>query len=131
MSSTQRPIYELEVTAIGEMVSEFTAHGIWVFFHEQAPYEVAEFALLHQAAIPLVPLAPGQRLEIGVERFTILAVGAVANANVANLGHLVLKANGLSEPELPGDVCVEARPLPEPSVGLRLYVWEPTAGEDA
>lgn len=123
------PIYDLEITALGPLVGEFTAHGIWVFFHEGAPDEVAEFALLHQAAAPRVPIAPGQVIEIGTERFAILAVGPVANENLASLGHLVLKANGQSDPELPGDVCVEARPLPEPSVGLRLRVWAPSEGQ--
>jgi PTS system glucitol/sorbitol-specific IIA component len=129
MNPPPGPIYELEVTAIGPLVSEFTAHGIWVFFHENAPSEVAEFAILHRASPPREPLVPGQLLEIGDERYTISAVGPVANENLANLGHLVLKANGLTEPELPGDLCVEARPLPEPVVGLRLRVWPAPGGE--
>lgn len=118
-----KPLYEIEVTAIGPLVCEFTAYGIWVLFHEQAPVEVAEFALLHRATPPQSVLTVGQILEIGTERYTIKAVGEVANINLRQLGHLVIKANGLSEPELPGDVCIESRPLPEPSVGLRIRVW--------
>jgi PTS system glucitol/sorbitol-specific IIA component len=126
MHDAPGPIYDLEITAVGPLVAEFTAEGIWVFFNEQAPEEVAEFALLHRAAAPRAPIAPGQTITIGAERFRITAVGPVANTNIANLGHLVLKANGLLEAELPGDVCVEARPLPHPSVGLKLHVWPPT-----
>lgn len=125
MTAPAGPIYELEVTAIGSEVGEFTAEGIWVFFHENAPSEVADFALLHRATPPRAPIAAGQRLEIGDARFAITAVGPVANDNIANLGHMVLKANGREEPELPGDVCIEARPLPEPSVGMRVRVWAP------
>jgi glucitol/sorbitol PTS system EIIA component len=131
VSSSSGPLYEIEITAVGALVHEFTEHGIWVFFNEHAPVEVAEFALLHRAAAPRAPIAPGQLLEIGAQRFTISAVGPVANANIANLGHLVLKANGLHEPELPGDVCVDARPLPEPSVGLTLRIWAQSTGDDA
>lgn len=116
-------IYDLEVTAIGPLVGEFTEAGIWVLFGEQAPEEVAEFAILHRAPPPRAPLAPGQALAIGDRRYTIRAVGPVANANLTSMGHLVLKANGLTEAELPGDVCIDDRPLPEPSVGLRLRVW--------
>lgn len=123
MCAGYEPLYELEVIAVGPLVSEFTSYGIWVLFHEQAPVELAEFALLHRAAAPQFSLVAGQILEIGPERFTIKAVGEVANANLRQLGHLVIKANGLSEPELPGDVCIESRPLPEPSVGLRIRVW--------
>jgi PTS system glucitol/sorbitol-specific IIA component len=116
-------IYELEITAVGALAEEFTAEGIWVFFSEQAPAEVAEFALLHQARPPQQLLAPGQILSIGPERYRVTAVGPVANDNIAKLGHLVLKANGFGEAELPGDVCIEARPLPYPSVGLKLQIW--------
>jgi glucitol/sorbitol PTS system EIIA component len=45
-------------------------------------------------------------LWIDQESFTILAVGEVANENLANLGHLVVKFNGQTSAELPGDVNV-------------------------
>jgi PTS system glucitol/sorbitol-specific IIA component len=51
-----------------------------------------------------------------------LAVGSVANDNLLNLGHLDLKANGLTEPEMPGDVNVEATVLPTVQIGDRLIV---------
>lgn len=124
MSVSSTPIYDLEVTKLGELVGEFTAEGIWVFFGEGAPVEVAEFAILHRAAPPTTPLAPGQMIEIDQQHYAILAVGEVANTNIRNLGHLVLKANGHTTPELPGDICIDARPLPEPFVGMRVRVWD-------
>lgn len=129
MSEPARPIYELEVTAVGPLAEEFTAHGVWVFFNETAPDEVAEFALLHRAAAPRGRIAPGHVLEIDSERFAICAVGDVANTNIATLGHLVLKANGATEPEMPGDVCIEARQLPQPNVGMVVRIWG-AEGED-
>jgi PTS system glucitol/sorbitol-specific IIA component len=51
-----------------------------------------------------------------------LAVGSVASDNLLNLGHLDLKANGLNEPEMPGDVNVEATQLPSVQIGDRLIV---------
>ena len=124
MSAQQpAPSLDLTITGVGQLAEEFTAAGIWVFFRDDAPEELTEFALLHRAPAPRTPLAAGDVLEIDGERFTIQAVGEVANDNVRELGHLVLKANGLTDPELPGDVCVEARPLPEPAVGMRIRIW--------
>lgn len=123
MDASTDPTYDLEVTGVGALVGEFTAEGVWVFFGEGAPEEVAEFAILHRAAPPTAPIAPGQTIEIDQLHYTILAVGDVANTNIANLGHLVLKANGEVNPELPGDVCIDARPLPEPYVGMRVRIW--------
>ena len=114
--------YEARLTAIGPLVAEFTQAGIWVLFREGAPEEVAEFALLHDGQTLHAPVAPGDQLWLGADVFQILAVGEVANTNLGNLGHLVLKFNGQTAPELPGDVCVEARPLPEVPVGLTLKI---------
>ncbi len=118
------PVYEITVTAVGPLVEEFTEAGVWVFFHETAPEELAEFALLHRAEAPREPIAAGQLLEIDDHRFTITAVGDIANANIRELGHLVLKANGANETELPGEVCIEALPLPPASVGTTVRVLQ-------
>lgn len=121
------PIYEINVTAIGPLVEEFTSEGVWVFFRDGAPPELAEFSLLHGAGAPLEPIAAGQVLEIDGEHYAITAVGDVANNNIQALGHMVLKANGLTEPELPGDVCIEAKPLPQPSIGMTIHIWKETS----
>lgn len=126
MTAPRKLVYELEIAELGALVSEFTAHGIWVFFRRGVPEELAEFALLHNAPPPLGPLAPGQLIEIGSENYTIQAVGALADTNLHNLGHLVLKANGATEAELPGEVCIDARPLPQPVVGMVVRIWKGT-----
>jgi PTS system glucitol/sorbitol-specific IIA component len=122
-ASSPVPIYEIRVTAIGPLVEEFTAEGVWVFFHDGAPEELAEFSLLHQAQAPQEPIAAGQVLTIDGQRYAITAVGDVANKNIRELGHIVLKANGLTKTQLPGEVCIEARPLPQPAIGTTLRVW--------
>jgi glucitol/sorbitol PTS system EIIA component len=118
------PIYEINVTAIGPLVEEFTEAGVWVFFHDDAPEELAEFAMLHHAEAPREPIAEGQVLEIDGQRYAVTAVGDLANKNIRELGHMVLKANGAIEPELPGEVCIEALPFPQPSIGTILRVWK-------
>ena len=55
---------------------------------------------------------PGDTIVIGDHAMEILAVGEVVSDNLLNLGHLDLKADGLTEPKLPGDVCVAPQPLP-------------------
>lgn len=107
------------VVAVGEAVEEFLKAQILVFFQEGAPEELAEFSVLHAADINLATVAPGDVLLLGQESFDILAVGEVANQNLAQLGHLVVKANGATQVEMLGDVCVTAKPLP------RLHVDDP------
>ena len=114
--------YQARVTAVGPMVQEFLNEGVIVLFGEKAPVELAEFAILHDGAMLLAPLAAGDVVSFDEVDYKVLAVGDVASQNLANLGHLVVKCNGQDEPEMPGDVCVEAKPLPPIHKGTRLRI---------
>lgn len=114
--------YKARVTAIGPLVSEFLDFNIIVLFGQNAPEELAEFSILHDGQTLHAPLVVGDTVHVGETSFQVLAVGEVANDNLANLGHLVLKINGEHEIEMPGDVCVEIKPLPEIVVGTEIVV---------
>lgn len=114
--------YEAQIVAIGEMVSEFLAHDIIVLFGENAPSELAEFSILHDGNVLHAPIAPGDTVALDDVTLRILAVGEVANTNLANLGHLVLKLNGEDTVEMPGDVCVEKKPVPPLRIGTQIRV---------
>ena len=119
-------VYKTTVTAVGELVSDFREQGILVFFGDGAPAELHEFSILHKVEVRERAPEVGDVIRINSESFSeefkVLAVGSVASDNLLNLGHLDLKANGLNEAELPGDVNVEARPLPMVKVGDKLEV---------
>ena len=119
-------VYSTTVTAVGELVSEFRDQGILVFFGEGAPVELHEFSVLHKVEVSQRAPMVGDVIRIqsaeSADEFNVLAVGSVASDNLLNLGHLDLKANGLAEAELPGDVNVEARQLPMIKVGDKLEV---------
>lgn len=117
--------YEATISAIGPLVGEFLVSGIVVLFGEDAPEELAEFAVLHNGSKLTGPIRKDDMISFDGVRFRILAVGDIANDNLGNLGHLVLKFNGQEIPELPGDVCVEAKPLPPIHVGTKLRIEQP------
>ena len=117
MSETGEIKLRSTVVAVGDSVEEFRAARVLVFFNVGAPEELAEFSVLHEASVNRANVASGDSLRLGAETFDVLAVGEVANQNLANLGHLVVKADGRTDPEMLGDVCVEARDLPRLVVG--------------
>jgi PTS system glucitol/sorbitol-specific IIA component len=119
-------VYSTTVTAVGELVSDFADQGVLVFFGEDAPIELHEFSIIHKPDV--VDRAPqvGDTITLQENVYSVLAVGSVASDNLLNLGHLDLKANGLTEPEMPGDVNVEAVSLPKVKVGDRLIVTSQT-----
>ena len=110
-------VYSTTVTAVGELVSDFRDQGIIVFFGEGAPEELHDFSVLHKVEVSERAPIPGDLIRINHDEFNILAVGSVVSDNLLNLGHLDLKANGLTEAELPGDTNVEQVELPIIKVG--------------
>lgn len=116
--------YQAKITAVGPLVAEFIDHNILVLFGEQAPEELAEFSIIHDGKELHGTVLVGDKVYLGDDGFTILAVGEAANSNLKTLGHLILKFNGETEPEMPGDVCVEARPLPAIEPGLEIRIDE-------
>lgn len=110
-------IYESKVTAIGELVSAFREAGYLVFFGANAPEELHEFCILHEVSSKQDKLQAGDVVYVDDVAMQVLAVGDVANENLMNLGHLNLKANGLTEPEMPGDVTIPVMDLPTVNVG--------------
>jgi PTS system glucitol/sorbitol-specific IIA component len=116
--------YQATITAIGPLVAEFIEHNILVLFGETAPEELAEFSIIHDGKDLYETIQVGDVFCLGDSKFQILAVGDVASENLATLGHLILKFYGESEPELPGDVCLEAKPLPKIGLGLTIRIEE-------
>ena len=114
--------YATTVTAVGEQVAEFVGQGILIWFAEGAPEELHFFTVLHRPTVTTGGLRPGDLVRIDDKAFRITAVGDVANENMVNLGHMDLKANGAAEAPLPGDICLEELPLPEPRPGTTLVI---------
>jgi PTS system glucitol/sorbitol-specific IIA component len=114
--------YATTVTAVGEQVAEFIGQGLLIWFAEGAPEELHFFTVLHRPTVTTGGVRPGDLVRIDDKAFRVTAVGEVANDNMVNLGHIDMKANGASEAPLPGDLCLEELPLPEPRPGTMLVI---------
>lgn len=114
--------YSAKITEIGPLVSEFIDAGILVFFGSTAPDELREFAILHDGTQLNEDVVPGDQICLDDFCFRVLAVGEIANKNLAALGHFIVKFNGETTPEMPGDICTKAQPLPQVTVGMRLEI---------
>ena len=112
---------------LGELAQEFIDESILVFFGKEAPEELHEHAIVHEESTSLTgKVEVGDTVVIGEHSMPVLAVGKVANDNLRSMGHLVLKFNGLSEPEMEGDVCVPETELPPigPGTTVEIYAEE-------
>jgi glucitol/sorbitol PTS system EIIA component len=120
--ATAETRYAATVTAVGEQVPEFIGQGLLIWFAEGAPEELHFFTVLHRPTVTTGGVRPGDLVRIDDKAFRVTAVGEVANDNMVNLGHIDMKANGPSEAPLPGDLCLEELPLPEPRPGTMLVI---------
>jgi PTS system glucitol/sorbitol-specific IIA component len=107
---------------VGEQVPEFIGQGLLIWFAEGAPEELHFFTVLHRPTVTTGGVRPGDLVRIDDKAFRVTAVGEVANENMVNLGHIDMKANGAAEAPLPGDLCLEELPLPEPRPGTTLVI---------
>lgn len=125
MITTSTTVYESTVTAVGSQVSAFLEHGILIFFGDQAPAELHDISVLHRATISEDGPRPGDTVHLGDATLEVLAVGDVVRDNLLNLGHLDLKADGLTEAKLPGDVCVPKGDIPLLTTGDSFRITRP------
>lgn len=112
IAEATRVLYESTVTGVGGQVEAFLDHGLLIFFRDDSPKELHDISVLHRPTVTDEGPRAGDTIVLGDHGMTILAVGQVVADNLLNLGHLDLKADGMTEPKLPGDVCVAPQPLP-------------------
>lgn len=117
--------YEAQIIEIGPLVSEFTDAGILVFFGADAPEELREFAIIHDGQTLVQDVQPGDLIHLDQNSYSVLAVGEIANKNLAALGHFIVKFNGQDTPEMPGDICAEECALPIVQLGMHLQITSP------
>lgn len=119
-------LYTTDVVAVGSLVADFAQSGVLVLFGEQVPEELHEFSVLHRPTVQVAGPAVGDVVVVGDVRLPVLAVGDVVAANLLQLGHLDLKADGHEVPTMPGDVCVPVGSLPAVQVGQTIRILRPT-----
>lgn len=115
--------YETTIVSVGPMAVEFAAEGILVFFGEDAPEELHEFAIIHKHTPNIEDVAVGDVFELAGVSFDVTGIGEIANDNLRNLGHLVAKFNGLTETELPGEISLEPGDVPEITPGTQMKIF--------
>ena len=82
----------------------FLDEGIVVFFGDNAPEELQDFAVIHKLEQISGEIVVGTKISLSDSNLEVVSVGPVANENFKNLGHLVLKLDSSTEEAQLGDV---------------------------
>ncbi len=114
--------YRLRVVSIGQMAEELFSEGLLIFFGDGAPGELQEVSIIHQHSDLPHDIEAGDSIIIDASSYSILCIGSVVNENIRNIGHMVIKFNGLDSPENLGDINVEQAELPDIRVGTEVVI---------
>ncbi len=114
--------YHSVVLRVGPEVDEFRQGGVLIFFAEPVPDALASVSVIHQPSSDLQrPLAVGDVLVVDGSQLAIREVGELASDNLRSLGHMVLYADQVDTPLLPGAIKVSGS-LPYPQPGQKIEI---------
>ncbi len=102
--------YRTALTAVGPDAADLLEGGILILFADGAPPELAEVSVLHRVAEGPSTEAPrvGARLTIGEVGAELTAIGELAWAKIADMGHVVINFDGATDSKRPGEISVAA-----------------------
>ncbi|MDD3114476.1 MAG: PTS glucitol/sorbitol transporter subunit IIA, partial [Anaerovibrio sp.] len=115
-------IYENMINEIGPSANEFMADGMIILFGEGAPEELRESCYIVDVKPVKGTIRAGCTMQIAGEDFLITAVGGEAPVTLKGLGHCTLNFSGQSEPDLPGSIYLEKKPVPDLKIGSSLKI---------
>ena len=117
-------IYSSEIVRIGDQANLFLDEGIVVFFGDNAPEELQDFAVIHKLNEITDDIVTGSKIVLSDANLEVTAIGPVANENFKNLGHLVLKLDSATQAALPGDVSCKYDKKPVIEIGDKLEITQ-------
>lgn len=110
-------IWSATVTRIGDDAPEMFDAGCFILFGEPVPDALADVSLVHDGAGQPADVRAGDTFWLGEDGFAVEEVGERANANLAELGHVVVYVNQSDQKLLPGAVKATGDGVPMPLPG--------------
>ncbi|MFD2758277.1 PTS glucitol/sorbitol transporter subunit IIA [Gulosibacter faecalis] len=116
-------IWSTTVSHIGPDTNDMIEAGVVILFGEPVPPALADVSVVHRDAVELErDFAAGDTFVLGDARYTIDAVGDIANKNLRELGHIVIYVNQPEQELLPGAVLATGATPVAPAVGAELRI---------
>ena len=114
--------YKSKITGIGDVALDFLEEKILIVFNDNAPSELAELSVLHQACSLDQDIKVGDVVVFSDKDYIVTAVGEEANATFRSMGHCTFKFTGQNQVDLPGHIELEGDGLPEVIIGKNLEI---------
>lgn len=111
-------LWQTTVSQVGPEAGAMIEAGVLILFGDPVPQALADISVVHTGASALNrPLQSNDRFEFAGRLYTLDEVGAHANTNLTDLGHVVLYVNQPEQKLLPGAIKVSGPELSVPVAG--------------
>ncbi len=121
-----KTLWESEITHLGEDSGEFIAAGCFILFAEPVSPALAKMSLVHPKGDALTSqLQAGDHFVVGEQAVVLDEIGALAQKNLTELGHVVIYVNAPGQELRPGAVKATAEAIPTPKEGDRIAFVRP------
>lgn len=117
-----KTVYENTVKSLGACVDDFQDEAMFILFGDNAPDTLKDYCYCIDVNPILAEIEAGQKAVIDGEEYKITAVGDMVMRNLGNLGHVTFSFDGATEPELPGTIYLEKKPMPKLKVGSKISI---------
>ncbi|NRD76867.1 PTS glucitol/sorbitol transporter subunit IIA [Bacillus sp. BRMEA1] len=117
-----KTIYESKIKSIGTLADSFLEEKMVILFGDEAPQELKDFCYNIDVVGTDGEIQAGQKLFINGEKFNITSVGDVVQRNLTTLGHITLRFDGSTSPELPGTLYLENKDIPSIDLDTKLKI---------
>jgi PTS system glucitol/sorbitol-specific IIA component len=117
-----KTIYENKVKSIGLLANSFLEEKMLILFGSEAPQDLKDFCYNIDIVNADGEIKAGNKLIINNELFEITAVGNLVQRNLTTLGHITLRFDGSTTPELPGTLYLENKDIPTIEMGAELKI---------
>ncbi|MCF1585870.1 PTS glucitol/sorbitol transporter subunit IIA [Tetragenococcus koreensis] len=115
-------VFETEIISIGSEAELFKDEKMLILFGKNAPDTLKDYCYNIKVNPVNGSITTDATLMIGDAAFKITSVGDVVQKNLEDLGHITIKFDGSTIPELPGTLYVEDKELPELAIGTSVII---------
>ncbi|ASN07297.1 PTS glucose transporter subunit IIABC [Virgibacillus necropolis] len=103
---------EINVVELGAEAGLMFEEKMMILFNDTVPADLKDIAVVHDKRLWTEEVKTGDEMVIDGEAFKVLFVGDKANETLKELGHATFHFNGSTNSDLPGTICLEAKPIP-------------------
>ena len=115
-------VFTTKVQSIGPEAELFKEEKMVILFGKDAPDALADYCYNIEVQPVTEAITDKQTLVIDEQTYQITAAGEVVLTNLDTLGHITIKFDGATTPELPGTLYVEEKAIPEITVGTTITI---------